>query len=321
MVFNFGGGHATHPGNDVDLYHVEANQWAEQYPPETPPNGSPEARIISGAGSAVASITPLGRPYTQHTYQQSAYDARRKRFLTVVPSGTWAWNPATGGWTLLTGPSKGTFSPDWQLSHGNVVYERDADTLLAFVSAPQGSVIQRGAYRFNGDTNTWTYVGPFPVEKEFSYKELYSAYNPDRREVAVVVSESRLFRYRFTNNTWTEVTSFPAALQGVFPNFDYDTKNRVMVFLVTPIWKIDERNDRPTQIWVWDPEGDKWSNPPTPPSAPQVIPYASKERGSFVYDSIHNVFIFLKMVQQYCGVPGNYDCGGTTKTWAYRYKP
>lgn len=320
MVFNFGGGHSTHPGNDVDLYSIDANQWVEQYPPESPANGSREARIIAGSGSAVVDITPLGRPYTQHTYQQSAYDPRRRRFLTVVPSGTWAWDPGTRDWTLLAGPSKGTFSPNFVLSHGNVVYDREADALLAFVTAPQGSATQRGTYRFDGNANTWTFVGPFPVPKEFSYKEIYSAYNPDMREVAVVVSESRLFRYRLATNAWAEVPSFPAALRGVFPNFDYDTKSRVMVFLVTPIWNEGRAPDRPTQVWVWAPEADAWTNPPTPPSAPPPIPYASKERGSFVYDPAHNVFIFLKMVQQYCGLPG-YECGGTTKTWAYRYKP
>jgi hypothetical protein len=321
-VFNFGGGHSTHPGNNVDLYVVGANQWTDQYPPEVPANGSPEARTIAGAGSAVANLTPLGRPYTQHTYQQSAYDPQRKRFLIVLPSGTWSWSPSTKGWTLLAGPSKGSFSPNWQLSHGNVVYDPHEDVLLAFVTAPQGSATTRGTYRFDPKSNTWSYAGALPSRQDFSYKELYSSYDPDRREVAIVVGESRLFRYRPASNTWTEVTSFPAALSGVLPNFAYDTKSKVMVFLVTPLFQGDDgkEKERHTQIWVWDPERDTWSSPSTPPGAPEPILYAGKERGCFVYDPMSNVFIFLRTVEQYCNIEGGYECGGTTKTWAYRYR-
>ncbi len=318
MVFNFGGGHATHPGNDVDLYLIDANQWVDQYPPESPANGTPEAHTIVGAGSAVAIITPLGRPYTQHTYQQSTYDSKRKRFLTVVPSGTWAWDPTTKNWILLAGPSKGTFSPDFALSHGNVINLPDEDALLLFVTAPRNNA-RRGTYRFNGSNNTWSFVGPFPSEQEFSYKELYSVYNPDRREVAVVVSESRLFRYRLSDNTWTAVTSFPPAFRQVYPNFAYDTRHKLMVFLITPMAGKPRVHDRLTQIWVWDQAKDTWSSVPTPPTAPVPIADNDGERGSLVYDPTRNVFIFLKIVELYCGI-GGYDCGGTTKTWAYRYK-
>ncbi|MGH7397282.1 MAG: hypothetical protein ACRELW_07080, partial [Candidatus Rokuibacteriota bacterium] len=169
VVFNFGGGHATHPGNDVDLYRADANEWAVQYPPESPVNGSDEAQTIAGAGSSVTAITALGRPYTEHTYQQAAYDSRRKRFMSVLRSGTWAWDPATTKWTLLAGPTRGTFSPSWYTGRGNVVYDAGADALIAFVTGPRkGS--ERGVYRLSGDSTTWSHVGAFPSRKEYSYK-------------------------------------------------------------------------------------------------------------------------------------------------------
>jgi len=319
MVFNFGGGHATHPGNDVDLYLVDANQWAVQYPPESPVNGSAEARVIAGAGSSVPGITPLGRPYTEHTYQQSAYDSRRKRFMSVLRSGTWAWDPATTKWTLLAGPARGTFSPGWQTGMGNVVYDAGADALLAFVTGPrEGS--QRGAYRLKGDSTSWSYVGAFPSRKEYSYKEMSSAYNPDRREIAVVVSSSRLLRYRLDDNSWTEVASFPDALKEGFPNFAYDSRHKVMVFLVTPRKGDKGEPARRTQIWVWDPARDTWSNPATPDGAPEAHEWVGKERASFVYDPDHNVFIYLQVLNKYCRDFGAYACGGNTQTWAYRYR-
>lgn len=319
VVFNFGGGHATHPGNDVDLYVVDANQWAVQYPPESPVNGSGEARTIAGAGSSVPAITPLGRPYTEHTYQQTAYDSRRKRFMSVLRSGTWEWDPATTKWRLLAGPALGTLSPGWHTGRGNVVYDAGADALIAFVTGPRkGS--ERGVYRLSGDSTTWSHVGSFPSRKEYSYKELYSAYNPDRREIAVVVESSRLFRYRLDGNAWTEVTSFPDALKGGFPNFAYDSRNKAMVFLVTPRGGDDEGDaDRKTQIWAWDPARDTWSNPPTPDGAPEPLGSLGKERGSFVYDPNHNVFIHLRTLVRYCDA-GGYACGGTTESWAYRYR-
>ncbi len=318
IVFNFGGGHESHPGNDVDLYFIAANQWVEQYPPECPANGSWEARDIAGAGSAVPTLTPLGRPYTQHTYQQCAYDSRRTRFVCVLASGTWAFDRATASWTLLAGPSVGTFSPDWFIGAGNVAYDPAADRLIAFVADPRRE-FGRGTHAFDLKTNAWKFVGPFPSNAQFAHAELYSAYNPDRQEFAVVVGESYLFRYRLSTDTWTEVASFPAALKGVLPNFAYDSRHNVMVFLVTPLSGNERGPDRQAQIWVWNPEADTWVSVPTPSSAPKPILWVGKERACFVYDPAQNVFIFLKRVHLYCGLAG-YACGGSVKTWAYRYE-
>ncbi|HSE06905.1 MAG TPA: hypothetical protein VLK35_22350 [Methylomirabilota bacterium] len=317
LVFNFGGGHASHPGNEVDLYTVDANQWTVQYPPESPVNGSGEAKVIAGSGSSVAAITPLGRPYVEHTYQQSTYDSRRKRFLSVVASGTWSWDPATTKWTHLAGPALGTFSPGFYTGNGNVVYHAGADAFLAFVTAPRkGS--ERGVYRLNGDSATWSYVGAFPSRKEYSHKEIYSAYNPDRGEVAVVVGYTRLLRYRLEDKSWTEVPAFPKALHVGFPNFSYDSRHKVMVFLLTPRSGDDDGPDRQAQIWVWDPAADTWTNPPTAGTAPP--PQHGKERASLVYDASRNVFVYLQVLGKYCREGGKYACGGATETWAYRYR-
>ena len=317
VVFNFGGGHASHPGNDVDLYVVDANQWVVQYPPESPANGSGEAKVITGAGSSVPTVTELGRPYVEHTYQQSTYDSRRKRFLSVLASGTWTWDPATAKWTHLSGRALGTFSPGWYTGMGNVVYHAGADAFLAFVSAPRKGT-QRGVYRLSGDGGTWSYVGGYTgSRKEYSHKEISSVYDPDRREVAVVVGYSRLLRYRVEDNSWREVASFPEPLHAGFPNFAYDSRHKVMVFLLTPRAGDDE-SDRKGQIWVWDPAKDTWTNPPSPAGAPE--PRHGKERASFVYDARRNVFVYLQVLSKYCREGGHYACGGDTETWAYRYR-
>ena len=49
---------------------------------------------------------------------------------------------------------------------------------------------------------------------------------------------------------------------------------------------------------------------------------ATMERGSFAYDDVHNVFVFLKGLERYARYVAPYDTGGgTTATWIYRLAP
>lgn len=318
-IFYFGGGHSSHPGNDVDLYHIGSNQWEVQNVPECPANGSPEAIGICGSGGTVSKLTPMGRPYTQHAYRQCTYDSTRKRFLCVLPSGTWSFDTADRAWTCLAGPSKGTFSPDWSLSHGGAVYDAAADRLVAFVTNPSGATSGRGVYAFNPSSNSWSFQTLFPSPTGFADLGVFPAYNTDKQEIAVVFGSWMLYRYHLPSNTWNRVSSFPSALAGLPPNFDYDTRSKRMVFLRPPY--ADSSVTRPAKIWAWDVDSNLWANLPTPSTAPKPVLYNSgNEMGSFVYDPVLNVFTYLEAISLYCGgFSSSWSCGGLTKTWLYRY--
>ncbi len=75
-VFYFGGGHNSYPGNDVEVFDPVTLRWEQSYIPEVCPRVATEPcyNLYGGAGTQVT--TPLGRPYTEHTYQMYAYDPR-----------------------------------------------------------------------------------------------------------------------------------------------------------------------------------------------------------------------------------------------------
>ncbi|OGD30828.1 hypothetical protein A2833_01375 [Candidatus Azambacteria bacterium RIFCSPHIGHO2_01_FULL_44_55] len=311
-IFYFGGGHASHIGNDVDLYTIEANQWQEEYVPECPLPGSAEARGIVGSGGAATTITPQNRPYHQHMYQNCAYDAGRNRFTCVPASGTWAFSLNTKTWSALAGL---TASPGWYLNKGLVIFDPQADKIFALVGeATRG---QRGLHSFDAGTNTWRLEAQKnPPEIIRSY--LFGAYNKDRREIFVktVASDgqgtSKFYRVKIPTGDWTEVTSVPAELSASDSReFDYDSRNKRMVFLVTPA------SGREAAVWTWNMDTDQWVKLPTAPSAPLSSSNGGGERSTFVYDEKTNAFVYLRTERLYCGISAA-SCGGSMKTWIYR---
>ncbi len=307
-VFNFGGGHTSHPGNDVDLYDPASNRWEEQYPPECPTNGSDEAQSIAGTGGSVPYPTPLGRPYIQETFRQCAWDSGRQQFVCVLTSGTWTYSMTTRTWTRLR---FGTESPRWWTGLGGVVYDKAADRVLAFITGHIDPT-QRGVYALHPATNQWSYRGPFP--SLWADRTPIVAYNPDAGESLVHVLTYGLWRYRFATHTWTQVTGVPSSVQFAEQNFDYDTLNERFVFLIGPIYDV-----RPTAVWTWDPATGIWEKQPTPALEPPPYLYASgNERGHFVYEATANVFVYVESQTMYCALGGSWSCGGNTITWAYR---
>jgi hypothetical protein len=319
VVFLFGGGHGSHPGNDVDLYRVDENRWEVQYEPECPLPGSPEAHTaISGFGNGTSSITPLGRPYVEHTYQVTAWDPVRRRWVGVLSSGraTWAYDPARKQWTILAGPPVGTRSPSLRAAGGLLMYEPVADRFIAIVRAPRDG--GKGVYVFDPAANRWTFATLLPPDLALTGINLFAAYNRDRREFYIInyktsdpARPSKLYRFLPTGYRWVEVASLPLKLRESIPMFDYDTQNHRVVFLVPPT------QSAAAVVWVWDPDADVWETLPTPSSAPSG---KSMMLRAFVYLSDHNVFVFLQGVTNHCADKREGGCGGKTKTWLYRYK-
>jgi hypothetical protein len=327
LIFYFGGGHAGHPGNDVDLYSTLANKWEIPYPAECPEAGTPVARQVKGGATATRGISPNGRPWVHHTYQNSRYDPPRKRFIFIGGEGTWAFDLAKRDWIHLVPRDKG-LGPTWG-STGGLVYDPQQDRMVAFVStSANGS--PRGVYHFDLKAHRWSFVTSFPSEGyRFVDKVITAAVMPHRREAIVmttpVVPQSegaRLWRYHLDSGAWNEVKSFgtpevpgsPAAqVSTKAANWDYDSRNKRGVFLAISR-EGQEGGEGVPHVWSWDPDADRWTQ--HPPSEPRPS-RPGGSRYSFVYDERYNVFVFVAARTLYCGV-ATASCGGPTNTWLYR---
>ena len=70
FLWYFGGAHLSYPGNDVELYNPRSNTWIQATEAEMPERDSPNWKALTGGGGSTKNLSPEGRPYTEHTYQQ-----------------------------------------------------------------------------------------------------------------------------------------------------------------------------------------------------------------------------------------------------------
>lgn len=327
LVFYFGGGHAGHPANDVDLYSTGANRWEIPYPAECPEPGTPVARQVKGGATATRGITPNGRPWVHHGYQNTRYDPPRKRFIFVGGEGTWAFDLAKRDWTHLVARDK-SLGPTWG-STGGMVYDPRHERMVGFASST-ANASPRGIYHFDLKTHRWSFVGSFPSNEGYNFvnKIITAATIPERREAIVMTTPvvpqadgPKLWRVHLDTGAWNEVKSFgtretPGSaavdVSTTSANWDYDSRSKRVAFLATP--RDAKDGERSTHVWSWDPEADRWTQHPPAEPRPGL---QGRSRYSFVYDAQYNVFLYVEVKSLYCGVAAA-ACGGPTNTWLYR---
>ena len=298
-VFYFGGGHNSYPGNDVEVFDPVSFRWDQSYKPEVCPYAviSPCSVIYNGPGTSVT--TPLGRPYTEHTYQIYAYDPRSNRLFGVLSSGTWAYDLVAKTWTPLAGLHAGnTFSPlgttgNWHL------FGFDAAVGAFHAVVTPGSTA--GTYRFEDATRQWVKRGNLP---EMGWTQLGSTYGTDRGVHFVYAYgwTHKWWKYDARSGQWTALPDPPA----VPDSFDYDSRNRAVV-------AVNYASAGVSRMMVFDPDASRWMELPTSLTpGPPVSAGGTAAAMSWRYVPSQNVFIFL------AGVYNN--AGGPTTTWAYRYR-
>ncbi len=296
-VYYFGGGHGSYPGNDVELYDIANNVWIQQYKPEVcDPNDTSCNSIYAGWGTN--SLTPLGRPYTEHTYQQHAYDPVRKRFFAGLTSGLWAFDPATSQWTRFTSsiPASSNEIRKW------LIYEPELQTVLW---APLG--VERFVYRFNFATNAWSQRNLIP--DALAYSDVMSTYDSGRKRHMVSTTNGTMWMYDAVADAWDQVTNVPGEVQGA-SSLAYDPVNKVVL-----VAQGRGSPGTPVALWIYDESG-QWTKL-TPSGTPPMVGsdgFSSTRWGTLVYDAGHQAFIFLNVLHV-----GGGGTGGATETWAYRY--
>lgn len=309
-VFYFGGGHGSHPGNDVELYHIASNRWVQATEMEDwhdadkwthlTPEERKKAKGIGG-GWGVPYVSPKGRPLTQHTYQQTCYDPEGKRFISVLSSGTWAFDPEKREWQALAGkyaPSKGV-SPSAWTSHLLTFYDPVLGAVVCFVG---GGGKPKGIYVFDGKSNTWKWKKEFPIRGN----EWYTTYVPDlKMHLIATYSDGKLRWFDSSKLELREVTSKPpeALIKNI--SMAYDTNNKVVV-----VARRDYFKKGPIVLWAYAPLEDRWEKL----SLKGEPPKGTTAWNQLVYDQDHKCFLFLNVLSVGSGGRG----GRTDGLFAFR---
>jgi hypothetical protein len=302
-IFYYGGGHAAYVGNDVEVYDIENNVWTQSYNPEVclttecTDNATDCGCLYGGAG--VRPLTPLGRPYTEHTYQQLSWDPVSQKLFALLNSGTWYFDPVTMAWDNVAGPHvpSNDFSPVSNtacmlLFH----YDEDLGTHQALTTGAGNGL-------FTWQNGSWARTGNKP--SGWPWTSVYSEYIPDQHcHVVYMNKESSWWKYSSANQTWTQWTGVPSIM-----HFAYDTQNKVLVGL----------NSSSVALWAHDFSTGQWTQLSPEGTKPASISFTVEEAGPlFHYDPVHNVFIYfrvgsLRAGQFVGGEPYNQEI------WAFRY--
>src|SRR5262245_16046797 len=110
-LFYFGGGHGSHPGNDVELYHVATNTWTQATECESwtdadkwthlPEEQRKALKNTIGGGSGGTWLSPKGRPLTRHTYQMHVWFPEEKAFYNTIYD-LWSFSPEKSEWKQVS---------------------------------------------------------------------------------------------------------------------------------------------------------------------------------------------------------------------------
>ena len=287
-VFFFGGGHCSHPGNDVEIYDIAQNVWTQQFKPEI-------CTVSCGGlygGASIKNLSPLGQPYVFHTYQLQTYDTLRQQFILSANSGLFAFDlpqnlaDKNNFVRLHPWPWPGDSSNKWP-SGNNTIHNKllTYDPLLQKVVFFDGDGSDKDIYQFDYDSGAWTFIDHYSS----GGSHIHSAYDPIRKK-HMIIDAAGVRWYDAVSNTWESIPNVPSGASGSH-NLAYDTLSKVMIVTKSGSNGIYDK------LYAYTAQG-QWieltPNGPLPDSA---------RFGRWIYDAPHNVFILHN--------------GGT---WAYRYK-
>ncbi|MEX0715703.1 MAG: kelch repeat-containing protein [Planctomycetaceae bacterium] len=302
----FGGAHRSYPGNDVDLFDPVANAWKQVTEAEMPERDSPLWRSLTGGGGGSRELTPKGRPYIEHTYQQVCWNPERKHFFVVMrASGSWSFDPDRAEWTHLSrNIENAEREPRGSWSRNQVVWDPALKAPVLLTSS--GS--EAGTYKWNYDTATWERLADLPMALK---QEFYLSYVPAwKRYLLSARGDAGWVALDVATGEFERLEA-PRELADC-ESLSYDAANEVVIAL--------ERKDvgnRATEAvpWALDVKTKKWSQ--CSPAEPWPKGQTTGRWASLWYDPDHNVHFLINDVRR--DRQQTFD-GGVTETWAYRHK-
>lgn len=312
-IFYFGGGGQSYPANDVELFDIGSNTWTQQYPPEClpaccgvaccPSGTTPcsDACFIEGGGGTT-DLTPMGRPYVEHTVQLIAYNPLRQKYAAALTSGLWEWDPSTREWNLLTADRP----QSTDLATKMLVYDPDLQTVLYFATTQYNHTV----FQFDYGTDTWVAHGPIP--EVISDAQIFSAYDSQEHKYLVSHGTRTMWIYDALAGTWTQLQNAPA--DAIF-NPAVGTNSMAYdpiagVFLLAK--QAENTND--VELWSYRIANDTWTllaAAGSPPKGPTTT------YNGLAYDDTWKRFYFLNVRSVGGGGEGG-DAEADVETWAYR---
>ncbi len=322
LLIDFGGGHGSYLGNDVDLFNPSVTTWTQAYPPEFAPyvsGGStstdPYTALTNGTlpiPSAVQANTPTGKPWCAHTYQAMAFNNNGVMLYIDLRLTTWTYTPS-GGWVKMSPSATPTA---WDSLGNSLVYCPDIDTFVLFT--PGG---QTWTYKYTGSlTAPWTQItGTGPSSRQHHAM----AYDSVNHKVVLFGGDSGGDR----NDTWLFDTISKgwtnAMPSGQIPppreahGLAYDSKNGVVIayggrFVSgNTVTLLDD-------MYMYQVASNTWLQVQQPALRPSAAGNGLIF-GGFVYSPKYNVFFLKNDANGYIRPSGDQSYA-LTDTWAYRYR-
>jgi hypothetical protein len=296
LLWYFGGAHRSYMGNDVDLYNPLKNQWRRSEIEWPEPE---DVQLIASVRAPRQPLTPKGRPWTAHTYQQTCYVPERKSFFYIGRGHTWEFDPAKMQWTCLAGAASKSKkpSPRYQGSQCmHVIYD-------PVLKAPLGITTTQpfGVHLYDYKTMAWKRRKNAPMK----WAELYSTYMASRKLHLISANKKHgMWTYDALKDEWKKLTNVPEKVIGT-QALAYDSRQDT-VFVATL-----NKKTGPVTLWKLDVKKMKWSEQKTANAGPR----GRSLWAPMWYDADHGLFYYLN----YEGRGPEFK-GGKTGIWAYRYK-
>ncbi|MFA9461268.1 hypothetical protein [Thiohalorhabdus methylotrophus] len=307
FVYYWGGGHKTHPGNDVDAYDIANNRWIQLTEEENWENvwqwdhltqSEKEAMDASRRGGwEVDLLSPRGRPVTKHSYGQMAWWPGHGYCL--LKQRLWCYDPekgdTDGAWTSLA-KDPFPFNNEGQIAIWDLSYDPQLDTVVTVA----GSGYSQRAWAYNPQTGAWDTVvtGASTGEK---YSEVYSALNPETGW-SVVYAQSRWLQMNFRTGEVKQMAQLRYNGQRVGASLSMEWSPELGKVLVAK--NVDGR----LRMWTYNPGSDRWA---TFELAGEGPANAHGKWDTLARDPQTGVYVFLAKENE------NANEGQTPETWTF----
>ena len=305
-LWHFGGAHKSWKYNDVMLYLPGANRWIQATEPEVPPEGSRDWTAMVTGGGTTYSLSPRGRPYTEHTYQQVCWQPERKSFFVVLrSSGTWEFDPAGRQWTHLVNRFENPEAdPRGTWGNNHVFYDPG-------LAAPV-MINEHGVFGFDHGARGWNRLHD---RAEILKGSLHSTYVPQWKSHLLSRSSFEKtepgywLKFDARSGRIENFDAVPAELLGC-QALDYDSRNGVVIALERVEISPGARGTSTVRPWALDPATGRFERLEAAEAAPLGRSSSLGRWAPFWYDPDHGVFLFWSS--------SSTPDGG--EMWAYRYK-
>ena len=331
QIFYFGGGHSSSAANEVEIFDIANETWTQRYAPECLPaccrkcsitgvpcisSGSPAPQCTQSGetcntttcssgvcgptvgcacaimgGGGTDEISPLGRPYAEHTYQHKVYHPARSTLFFSARAGTMEYNSQTETWT------RRVVSKRFQSTGGQPIYDFSSNQVLTY-DPPSGKLMIINHLDYPGvwtlDEATWSWSvlpGSMPTELTSLESEIFSAYDEGRQKhlVSIIGQGTGLWWYDSVAHTWTAVANRPTTIKdsrGRWPSsFAYDSTNAVMLIAGA------NSATNSVDLWTLDPS-DNWTRL-TPNGQPGGADNITARWNQLWYSPLRKQFYYL----------------------------